>query len=461
MKQTRITAVHAWEALDSRGRPTVACRVELAGGGAGRAVVPSGASTGGHEARELRDGGERYGGFGVGAAVRRVRELLGPQVTGMDALDRPGIDAVLDSCDPAEDLRTVGANGVLAVSIAVTVAAAAQTREPLWRALSGSDTPLLPLPMVNILSGGQHAAGAVDIQDVLAVPVGASSFAQAIEWASRVRAATARVMNGHGLATDLVADEGGLAAALRDNEQALSLVTDGIVEAGLEPGRDVGIAVDMAANQLWAQGDYALRLEDSLLSSAEWMSRVADWCDRYPIVSVEDVLHEDDWDGWRAATRELGGHVQVLGDDHFATNLERLRRGVANETANAVLIKPNQAGTVTRAERVLRQAATSGFSTVVSARSGDSEDSWLADLAVGWDAGQIKVGSLMRSERTAKWNRLLEIESSAGASAGFAGASALPALGRRSGRSLGAGTSSSPGGPNHQGRPAAPSPMDG
>ena len=456
MKQTTVTDVHAWEALDSRGRPTVACRVELSGGGIGRAVVPSGASTGGHEARELRDGDERYGGFGVRAAVHHVRELLSPTVTGMDALDRPGVDAVLESCDPADDLRTVGANAVLAVSIAVTVAAAAQTREPLWRALSGSDTPLLPLPMVNIVSGGQHAAGAVDIQDVLAVPLGASSFAEAIEWASRVRAATARVMNAHGLATDLVADEGGLAAALRDNEQALSLVTEGIVLAGLEPGRDVGIAVDMAANQLWDQGDYALKLEHSLLSSAEWMGRIADWCDRYPIVSVEDVLHEDDWDGWRAATRELGGHVQVLGDDHFATNLKRLRRGVRNETANAVLIKPNQAGTVTRAERVLMEAASSGFSTVVSARSGDSEDTWLADLAVGWNAGQVKVGSLMRSERTAKWNRLLEIESSAGASARFAGASALPAVTRRADPSRGTGTTPSPRFSGRQERPAAP-----
>lgn len=455
MKQTAVTDVHAWEALDSRGRPTVACRVELSGGGVGRAVVPSGVSTGGHEARELRDGDERYGGFGVRAAVHHVRELLSGTVRGMDALDRPGVDAVLESCDPADDLRTVGANAVLAVSIAVTVAAAAQTHEPLWRALSGSDSPLLPLPMVNILSGGQHAAGAVDIQDVLAVPLGASDFAEAIEWTSRVRAATARVMNAHGLATDLVADEGGLAAALRDNEQALSLVTEGIALAGLEPGRDVGIAVDMAANQLWVQGNYALKLEHSLLPSAEWMGRIADWCDRYPIVSVEDVLHEDDWDGWRAATRELGWHVQVLGDDHFATNLERLRRGVRDETANAVLIKPNQAGTVTRAERVLAEAASAGFATVVSARSGDSEDTWLADLAVGWQAGQIKVGSLMRSERTAKWNRLLEIESRAGASARFAGASALPG---HAAAARETGTTSSPGSSGRQERPAPPPP---
>jgi enolase 1/2/3 len=437
MKQTAISKVHGWEALDSRGRPTVACRVELSGGGVGRAVVPSGASTGGHEARELRDGEPRYGGLGVRTAVHHVREVLSALVTGMDALERPAVDAVLESCDPADDLRSIGANAVLAVSIAVTVAGSAQTREPLWRVLSGSDTPLIPLPMVNIVSGGRHAAGAVDVQDVLAVPIGASTFAEALEWASRVRAATAQVMNSHGLATDLVADEGGLAAALRTNEQALSLVTEGIALAGLEPGRDVGIAVDIAANQLWVQGRYALKLEQSLLSSAEWMERITGWCERYPIVSIEDVLQEDDWDGWKAATRELGRHVQILGDDHFATNLGRLRRGVANETANAVLIKPNQAGTVTRAERVITEAASSGFATVVSARSGDTEDTWLADFAVGWHAGQIKVGSLMRSERTAKWNRLLEIESLAGASARFAGRSAIPAIAEHADTSLG------------------------
>lgn len=430
MKATAIVKVHAWEALDSRGRPTVACRVEVAGGGVGRAVVPSGASTGGHEAHELRDGGERYGGLGARAAVRNVLGPLAAAVTGMDSLDRPAIDATLEAIDPHDDLRGVGANAVLAVSIAVTGAAADQAREPLWRTLSGSDSPLLPLPMVNIVSGGRHAAAAVDIQDVLAVPIGASTFAEAIEWASRVRAATARVMNAHGLATDLVADEGGLAAALRDNEQALWLVTEGIGLAGLEAGTDVALALDVAANQLWVDGRYALTLEDTLLSSAEWMARVRDWCARYPIVSVEDVLHEDDWEGWRAATSELDGEVQVLGDDHFATNLTRLRRGVADKTANAVLIKPNQAGTVTRAERVLTEAAASGFATVVSARSGDTEDSWLADFAVGWNAGQIKVGSVMRSERTAKWNRLLEIESLAGASARFAGASVISARSR-------------------------------
>lgn len=427
MKPTTIVRVHAWEALDSRGRPTVACRVELSGGGVGRAVVPSGASTGGHEAHELRDGDDRYDGFGTRVAVDHVRGPLTARVTGMDALDRPAVDAALESSDPTENLENVGANAVLAVSIAVTTAAADQAREPLWRTLSGADAPLIPLPMVNIVSGGRHAAAAVDIQDVLAVPVGASTFAQAIEWASRVRAGTAQAMNARGLPTDLVADEGGLAAPLRTNEQALSLVTEGIARGGLEPGRDVALAVDLAANQLWDRGSYALRLEDTVLSREEWIDRISRWCERFPIVSVEDVLQEDDWEGWRAATRDLGGKVQVIGDDHFATNLARLRRGVAASTANAVLIKPNQAGTVTRAERVLTEAAGSGFATVVSARSGDTEDSWLADLAVGWNAGQIKVGSVMRAERTAKWNRLLEIESSAGDSR-FAGRSALPVV---------------------------------
>ena len=424
MTGTQISSLHAWEALDSRGRPTVACRVTLSAGGAGRAVVPSGASTGSHEARELRDGGDRYNGFGVRRAVANANDILGPLILGMDAANRIGVDAALESADPDPALGTLGANAVLAVSLAVTLAFADASKEPLWRSLSESDSPLIPMPMVNIISGGAHAGGAVDIQDILAVPLGASSFAEAIEWISRVRSATAQLMEARGISTALVADEGGLAGALGHNEEAIALVAAGIAAANLVPGRDVAIAIDFASNQMWTGSHYRLALDDRTVSAAEWIQQIADWCEKYPIVSVEDVLQEDDWDGWIAA-RALLPKCQVLGDDHFATNLERVEHGIRSASANAVLVKPNQAGTVTRAERVAATARTAGLATVVSARSGDSEDNWLADFAVGWNAGQIKVGSTMRSERTAKWNRLLEIEAEAGSSARFADRSAL------------------------------------
>jgi enolase len=268
--------------------------------------------------------------------------------------------------------------------------------------------------MVNVISGGAHAGGALDIQDVLVVPLRAATFAQALEWSWRVREATAPVMAKMGAWTALVADEGGLAGPLASNEAALKAVTEGAHLAGLEPGRDVGIAVDLAANQFHRAGTYTMPLDGAALTAGEWTARLRQWSDRYPVVSLEDVLHEDDWSGWQDATRYLGGDRQLVGDDLFATNLARLERGVALGVANAVLVKPNQAGTVSRTEAVLRTAQRAGYATVVSARSGDTEDHWLADLAVGWKAGQIKVGSTQRSERTAKWNRLLEIEATAG-----------------------------------------------
>ncbi|MEV0720339.1 phosphopyruvate hydratase [Asanoa sp. NPDC050611] len=421
MTSTRITDVRAWEALDSRGRPTVACAVTLAGGGTGRAVVPSGASTGGHEAVELRDGGDRYQGKGVSRAVANVGAVLAPAVVGHDADDRPAVDAALEATDGDRLLGGVGANAVLAVSLAVTLAAADQAREPLWRRLGGPE-PLLPLPMVNIVSGGAHAGGLLDLQDILVVPVGAGSFAEAIEWASRVRAATADALAQRGVGGPLVADEGGLAAALDDNEAALAVVTEGIARAGLD-GR-VALAVDVAANQLRDGAGYRLRREGRTLDPTAWVDLLDGWCARYPVVSVEDAVAEDDWTAWRAASARWCPTRQVLGDDLFATDGDRLRRGVEAGVANAVLVKPNQAGTVTRAERVVAQARAAGYATVVSARSGDTEDSWLADLAVGWRAGQIKVGSTTRSERTAKWNRLLEIEATA-PDARFAGAATL------------------------------------
>ena len=429
MTVSTIRDVHAWEALDSRGRPTVAAVVELAGGARGRAVVPSGASTGGHEAVERRDGGERYGGYGVLGAVSSANGELRDRIVGLDAVDHGAVDAALESADPRPDLGTVGANAVLALSLATLLASADSTAMPLWRMLADSSEPLIPMPMVNIVSGGAHARGLLDIQDVLVVPEGASSFAEAMEWVARVRAATAELLDERGGSSALVADEGGLAGALGSNVAALALVTDGVHRAGLRPGIDASLALDLAANQLWTGERYALRVEQRELTPAEWIDVVGEWCERFPIVSIEDALFEDDWSGWSSASQSIGVGRQLLGDDLFATNDARLERGIDAEVANAVLVKPNQAGSVSRAAAVVRRAHAAGYGTVVSARSGDTEDTWLADLAIGWRARQIKVGSTMRSERTAKWNRVLEIESRAQGRSVFAGRSAL--AGRR------------------------------
>jgi enolase len=419
MTGAAISKVTAWEALDSRGRPTVGCVATLADGAQGRALVPSGASTGSHEAHELRDDDERYGGFGVRRAVANVQTVLSDAVMGIDARDTAAVDFALESVDADPLLSNVGANAVLAVSLAAAVAGADSARMPLWRLLAG-ERPRLPMPMVNIISGGAHAGRALDLQDILAIPIGATDFTQAMEWVSRARAGTAEVLREQGHGTDLVADEGGLSGVLSHNEAALSAVVDGIHRVGLVPGIDVSLALDVAANQLWDGHAYYLKLEDERLDEQAWLERLARWCDRYPIVSLEDVLAEDEWSGWLTATHLLGSRRQLLGDDLFATHSGRLRRGVDSSIANAVLVKPNQAGTLSRARNVLDEAQREGYATVVSARSGDTEDHWLADIAVGWDAGQIKVGSTMRSERTAKWNRLLEIEALAGPNGAFA-----------------------------------------
>lgn len=425
VSDTRIEQIIGWEALDSRGTPTVACEVRLAGGAVGEAIVPSGASTGSHESVELRDGGERYGGRGVLTAVSHVTGVLARAVRGLDARDQATVDAALIATDSSADLRTVGANAVLAVSVATANAAAAGQGLPLYQAVLDPDTsPLLPMPMINVISGGAHAGGAIDIQDVLVVPIGATSFREALEWAWRVRRGTTEVAVDRGLSAALVADEGGLAFPLTSNRAAFDLIVEGMSRAGLEPGADVAIAVDIAATQFVENGQYRLRTEDRLLTSAEFIAELADWARRYPIVSYEDVLDEDDWDGWRNATTELGA-VQLLGDDLFTTNETRLRRGIESDTANAVLVKPNQIGTLSQAREVVRIAQKSGYRTVLSARSGETEDSWLADLAVGWRTGQIKVGSTTRSERTAKWNRLLRIEHDLGEAAEFAGGNAI------------------------------------
>lgn len=420
-----IVDVDAWEVLDSRGRPTVAALVKLAGGASGVASVPSGASVGTYEAHELRDGGERYEGRGVRQAVENVRTVLREAVLGLDASEQHHLDTTLREVDGTLDLAHLGANAVLAVSVAAALAAAECSRLPLYRYLAGQGAePLLPLPMINIVSGGAHAGGAVDFQDVLAVPLSAESFAEAIEVAARVRAGTVEVASDDGYSTALVADEGGLGLPLSSNRAALELVVRGVERCGLRPGSDVGLAVDVAATQFYRAGRYALAAEDRVYEPEAWLAELVRWTAELPIVSIEDPMADEDWAGWTAATRELAG-VQLLGDDLFVTSQQRLERGLTEHIANAVLVKPNQCGTLDAARTVVERARSTGYATVVSARSGETEDSWLADLAVGWRAGQIKVGSTTRSERTAKWNRLLRIEHENKGGVAYAGAAGL------------------------------------
>jgi enolase len=424
---TQIVSVFSWEVLDSRGNPTVACEVGLSGGARGSAAVPSGASTGTYEATELRDGGERYAGKGVRRAVANVNGALAQAVVGLDAADSDQLDKILRIAGGAEQLQRLGANAVLAVSLAATLAAAAAHDRPLYRdVLADGEAPLLPMPMVNIISGGAHAGRALDVQDFLVVPVGASSFSGAIELTWRVRRGTGEALAARGMPNALIADEGGFGPSLASNRAALDLLLEGIERAGLQPGDDVGIAIDVAATQFFdpQTQSYRLSLEDRELTAAELVDELGTWCATYPIVSIEDALADQDWDSWSVAATRLTG-IQLLGDDLFVTDANRLARGIADGIANAVLVKPNQTGTVSGARAVVEQAKAAGMGTVLSARSGETEDSWLADLAVGWRTGQIKVGSTMRSERTAKWNRLLRIEAELGDEAEFAGRTAL------------------------------------
>lgn len=427
MGGTAITGLFGWEALDSRGKPTVGCEVRIEGGYAGQATVPSGASTGRHEARELRDGGVRYGGSGVRTAVANVNGEIAAAVRGLDAADQPNLDDVLRRLDGTADLSRLGANAVLAVSVAAAVAGARGRGVPLFTAVADDGAvPLLPLPMVNIISGGAHAGRSIDVQDFLAVPVGAESFAEAMEWAARVRAGVAEELAARGLPVALVADEGGLGPVLPANRTALDVMVAGVDRAGLRAGDDIGIAIDIAATQLFQPGGhYLLAAEGRELSAAELVEELAGWCAAYPIVSLEDALAEDDWDGWRLGTARLAGR-QFLGDDLFVTHPDRLQRGIAEGVANAILVKPNQIGTLSTARSVVRIAQDAGYATVLSARSGETEDDWLADLAVGWRTGQIKVGSTTRSERTAKWNRLLRLAAELGSTAEYAGGAVLP-----------------------------------
>lgn len=409
-----ISNVHGRQIFDSRGRPTVEVEIVLETGAKARASVPSGASTGTHEAHELRDGDQSvFDGLGVLAAVEHVNGEIAAALQGLDVENQRTIDQRLLELDGTPGLSRLGANAILGASLAVCRASAIASGLPLYERiaqLAGIDEPALPMPMVNILSGGLHAGRGMDVQDFLAVPIAATSALDAIQLTSRVRAAATRLCAERGLPT-LLADEGGLSPACRTGEEALELITESIEAAGLRPGTDIAIAIDVAASSLYDSnsGDYYLRRQERYVSTAEMIEMVSSWVDRFAIVSIEDPLDEDDWAGWQTLTTRLGDRVRLIGDDLFTTNSARLAQGIARGVANGVLVKLNQNGTLTGTLDVLAEARAAGYAPVVSARSGETEDDFLADLAVGTAAGQIKIGSVRNSERLAKYNQLVRI----------------------------------------------------
>ena len=431
MPDTTIELLRAREILDSRGDPTVAVDVLLADGSHGTAMVPSGASTGAHEAVELRDGEKnRYRGKGVRKAVGNVDDIIAPELIGEDAADQSAIDRILLELDGTENKSKLGANAMLGVSLACARAASNAVGLPLYRYLGGPLARTLPVPMMNVLNGGKHATDSADMQEYMIVPVGSDSFREAVRAGSEVFHALKDILHDKGMGTG-VGDEGGFApAGLKDNEEPMRLIMQAIERAGYRPGDDVAIALDPASTELFHQGTYTLAREDRRLSAAEMIDLYADWRARYPIVSIEDGLAEDDWDGWSALTKRLGDKVQLVGDDLFVTNVERIRRGVTQNIANAVLIKLNQIGTLSETIEAIELAHRSGYASVISHRSGETEDTTIADLVVALNTGQIKTGSLSRSERVAKYNRLMEIEIELQDAARYPGHDAYPRFGR-------------------------------
>jgi enolase len=417
-----ITRIHAREVLDSRGNPTVEVEVHCAGGAFGRAIVPSGASTGRHEAVELRDGDPaRFGGKGVRHAITNVRDVVAPRLCGLDASEQARIDRLLCELDGTSNKSRLGANALLGVSLACARAAAANRQQPLWRYLDSEGVARLPMPMVNLISGGLHAGGNLDLQDFLLMPIGARSYSESLEMTVAVYRALSRVLIQHGFEGVLVGDEGGFGPRLRSNEQAIEMILRAIEDAGLKASEQAALALDVASTHFYRDGTYHLRIDGGRTLDADGMIDLLErWVKQYPILSIEDGLAEDDWDGWRKLTAALGGRVQLIGDDLFATNPERLCRGIAEGIANCVLVKVNQIGTLTETLDVVRLAQSAGYRAVISARSGETEDSTLADLAVATGAGQIKIGSVARSERLAKYNQLLRIEEEMGNAAPFA-----------------------------------------
>ncbi len=407
---TIISDVYAREILDSRGNPTVEVEIYLESGIVGRAAVPSGASTGAYEAVELRDGdNDRYLGKGVQKAVNNVNELIGPEIIGMDATDQIGIDRILLEMDGTPNKEKLGANAILGVSLAVAKAAAEELRIPLYQYIGGVNAKELPVPMMNILNGGKHADNNVDIQEFMIMPVGAESFAHALRMGAEIFHNLKKVLKGKGLNT-AVGDEGGFAPNLSSNEEALQVIMEAIDKAGYKAGEEIFLALDVAATEIYKDGKYHLEGEGKSLTSEELVNFYEELVSKYPIISIEDGLSEDDWDGWKLMTDKLGDKLQIVGDDLFVTNVERLSKGIKAKTANSILIKVNQIGTLTETLDAIEMAKRAGYTCVISHRSGETEDSTIADIAVATNAGQIKTGAPSRTDRVAKYNQLLRIE---------------------------------------------------
>jgi enolase len=421
-----IVHVHGREILDSRGNPTIEVEVGLESGVVGRACVPSGASTGAHEAHELRDGGKRYGGKGVTKAVANVDDEIARALLGLDAGDQADVDATMIRLDGTANKARLGANAILGVSLANARAAAEESGMPLWRWIGGTAANTLPVPMMNILNGGQHADNNVDVQEFMVMPFGAESFREGLRWCAETYHVLKKVLKEKKLAT-AVGDEGGFAPDLKSNEEAIQLILTAVEKAGFVPGKDVKLAIDAAATEFHSSGKYAI--DGAKKSSKELIAWYATIAERYPLFSIEDGLSEDDWDGWKELTDAVGKRVQIVGDDLFVTNVERLQRGIESGTANAILVKVNQIGTLTETLATMALAHRSGYRCIVSHRSGETEDTTIADLCVATNAGQIKTGAPCRSDRVAKYNRLLRIEDELGSHAQYAARAILGGTG--------------------------------
>ncbi|MGB2827813.1 MAG: phosphopyruvate hydratase [Dehalococcoidales bacterium] len=427
-KGATVKQIKGREVLDSRGNPTVAVEVALSEGTVGQAAVPSGASTGTYEAVELRDGDKkRYGGKGVLQAVKHINEQIAPAIKGMAAADQEAIDRKLIELDGTDNKSRLGANAILGTSLAVAHAAANSLDMPLYRYLGQANEQTLPVPLLNILNGGRHAANSTDFQEFMVVPAGATSFSQSLQMGTEIYHSLKKVLKDMGLSTN-VGDEGGFAPPLPSNKEAIEAVLTAIEQAGYQPGRDCFIALDPAASEFYRDGRYVLEREGTRLTSTEMVEFYVKWISAYPIISIEDGMAEDDWDGWKLITEKLGDKVQLVGDDLYTTNVSRLSRGIEIKASNSILIKLNQIGTLTETISAIRIAQEVGWTAIVSHRSGETEDTTIADLAVGLNAGQIKSGAPCRSERTAKYNRLLSIEDELGQAAHFAGMGAFTNL---------------------------------
>ena len=420
---TSIKSVKAREILDSRGNPTIEVDVALSDGAFGRAAVPSGASTGAFEAAELRDGGERYLGKGVRQAASNIEKLIAPSVIGQNPFEQQVIDKLMIEIDGTPNKSKLGANAILGVSLAVARAAANSKKLPFYAFIGGSDANLLPVPMMNILNGGAHADTNVDIQEFMIAPIGAQTFGESLQWGAEIYHALKSVLKKRGLATS-IGDEGGFAPNLESNRAALDLIVEAIGKAGYKPKEEIALAMDVAATEFFKDGKY--EFEGSQLSSDEMISYYKSLVDSYPLVSIEDPLSEDDWAGWIQITKDLGSQVQLVGDDLFVTNPERLAKGIKNGAANALLVKVNQIGTLTETLDAVKMAHNAGYRSMMSHRSGETEDTTIADLAVAANCGQIKTGAPARSERVAKYNQLLRIEEELGSRARYAGRAAFP-----------------------------------